>query len=261
MPPESDDLTAEQAALKEAFIEHHGYWADAYDVLLEFDPEYLRLFGELSGHARGELDPKHREFVLISVNSLSSTLYANGVRKHIANAFEHGATFEEMFAILEWICAIGSHSFVEGAGVLVEETERPEPSAETREVRKRAKETFRCERGYWDEEMWGDLLELDPEWLERYAHMTAHPPRHASLDPKVREFIGLANDMTLTHTFEPGLRAHMQNALELGATPEEIVEVFKIVATTGVHTVNELLPILYEVAERRGELPDDAPLT
>lgn len=261
MSLDSSDLTPERQELKTEFIENHGYWTDAYDVLLEYDPEYLRLFGELSGHARGELHPKHREFILISINSLSSTLYGNGVRKHVSNAFDHGATFEEIFAILEWICAIGSHSFVEGAAVLVEEIDDTEPSEETLTARERAKETFRRKRGYWDDEMWADLLELDPEWLEQYAHMTAHPSGHTTLDPKVQEFIGMANDMTLTHTFKPGLRAHMENAIELGATPEEIVEVFEIVATTGIHTVNEIVPVLYDEAKRRGELPDESPLS
>lgn len=260
MPTEQNDLTPEQQEIKLEFTDNHGYWVEAYDILLEYDPEYLRLIGELSGHARGELHPKHREFVLISINSLSSTLYSTGVRKHIGNAFDHGATFDEIFAILEWICAIGSHSFVEGAAVLVEETENSEPSEQTITARERARETFRSERGYWDDEMWGNLVILDPDWLERYAHMTAHPPKHTKLDPKIQEFIGMANDMTLTHTFKPGLRAHMQNALDLGATPGEIVEVFEIVATTGVHTVNEIMPVLYDEANRRGELPEETPL-
>jgi alkylhydroperoxidase/carboxymuconolactone decarboxylase family protein YurZ len=58
-----------------------------------------------------------------------------------------------------------------------------------------------------------------------------------------------------THLYEPGTRIHMENALKLGATPEEIMEVLALVSVLGVHTIAMGLPVLLDElkkAETRG---------
>jgi alkylhydroperoxidase/carboxymuconolactone decarboxylase family protein YurZ len=44
----------------------------------------------------------------------------------------------------------------------------------------------------------------------------------------------------------------MQNALQLGATPEQVMEMLEIVSVIGIHAVMEAAPVLLEeVAEAR----------
>ena len=56
----------------------------------------------------------------------------------------------------------------------------------------------------------------------------------------------IAIDAATTHLYEPGLRIHIQNALKLGATTEEIMEVFQLTSVLGMHTCTVGVPILIE---------------
>ena len=50
--------------------------------------------------------------------------------------------------------------------------------------------------------------------------------------------------------YAPGTRRHIQTALKLGATMEEIMEVLKICVTFGMQACNLGVPILAEELER-----------
>ena len=78
------------------------------------------------------------------------------------------------------------------------------------------------------------MMELDPEMFKRYVDYSSAIFK-GPLPPKVAEFILIAVDASVTHMFEPGLRAHMRRALELGATKEELLEVCELVSLIGIH--------------------------
>jgi alkylhydroperoxidase/carboxymuconolactone decarboxylase family protein YurZ len=80
-----------------------------------------------------------------------------------------------------------------------------------------------------------EMLELDPELFNRYLEFSAPFWKKGPLAPKVREFIIIAVDASVTHMFEPGLRAHIRRALELGATQEELLQVFELISGLGIH--------------------------
>lgn len=105
------------------------------------------------------------------------------------------------------------------------------------------KERFIKERGYWAE-IWDDFLELDEDFFEKYLEFSAHPWKHGTLDPKIKELIYIAIDVATTHLYEPGIRVHIKNALKYGATKEEIMEVFALVSVLGIHTFTVGVPIL-----------------
>ena len=50
--------------------------------------------------------------------------------------------------------------------------------------------------------------------------------------------------------YAPGTRRHIQSALKLGATVEEIMEVFKICVAAGMQASNLGVPILAEELQR-----------
>lgn len=118
------------------------------------------------------------------------------------------------------------------------------------------KERFTEQRGYWSE-LYDDLLELDPEFLDCYRGFSAHPWEHGELDPKVKEFIYIAIDASTTHLYNKGTRVHIQNAFDRGATVEEIMEVFELASVLGIHSITDSVPILVEEAKKRGKLPED----
>lgn len=105
--------------------------------------------------------------------------------------------------------------------------------------------------GNWNE-AWDDAAELDPVWLEKFLDMATLPVRSGVLEPKVYEFLAIAVDAACTHLYAPGTRRHIAKALDLGATPQEIMAVLQAVAVLGIHSVALGAPMLAEEMKIRG---------
>jgi alkylhydroperoxidase/carboxymuconolactone decarboxylase family protein YurZ len=105
--------------------------------------------------------------------------------------------------------------------------------------------------GQWNK-AWDEAAALDSEWMERFLHMATLPVSKNVLDPKVYEFIAIAVDASCTHLYAPGTRRHVAKALDLGATPEEIMAVLQCVAVLGIHSIALGAPILAEEMKSRG---------
>ena len=95
-----------------------------------------------------------------------------------------------------------------------------------------------------------EFFEIDPVWTESI--IAASLPVYTSgiLSPKLAEFLSIAVDASVTHMYAPGTRRHIQTALKLGATVEEIMEVLKICVSQGLEASNLGVPILAEELER-----------
>jgi AhpD family alkylhydroperoxidase len=257
---ESDtELTEKQREVKEKFKEQRGYWSEMWDDFLKLDPEFLDLYRAFSAHPwnEGVLEPKVKELIYISIDVSTNHLYNRGTRYHIQNALDYGASVDEIMEMFQLTSVIGVHSATEGMPILADEVGRPgEPAEEVAAEQERLKDRFEEERGYWSES-WEDVLQLDHEYFERYLEYSAHPWKEGVLDPKVKEFIYIAAVASTTTLYNPGIRVHVQQALEYGATREEIMEVFQLISVLGVHTLTESVPVLIDEAKKRGKLPDD----
>jgi alkylhydroperoxidase/carboxymuconolactone decarboxylase family protein YurZ len=97
------------------------------------------------------------------------------------------------------------------------------------------RELFIAKRGYWNDS-WQFILEQDPDFFEGYLHMSSYAWEHGTLSPKLREFVYIVTVASVTHIFPPGLRQHMRNAIELGATEAELLTVLQIASTVGIQT-------------------------
>ncbi len=105
--------------------------------------------------------------------------------------------------------------------------------------------------GEWNRD-WDPIAALDPEWMERFLAMGSLSYTRGVLDPKTLEFIAIAVDAACTHMYGPGTRRHIAKALELGATPQEIMAVLEAVAVLGIHSVALGAPMLVEEMNKRG---------
>jgi alkylhydroperoxidase/carboxymuconolactone decarboxylase family protein YurZ len=97
--------------------------------------------------------------------------------------------------------------------------------------------------GDWNP-LWDTMREWDPEFIEAYLTFRSVPHRKGPLPQKVKEFILIAINAATTHLYAPGVRRHMQNALKLGATREELLEVIQLTTIMGIHAINVAVPIL-----------------
>ena len=99
------------------------------------------------------------------------------------------------------------------------------------------------------------MAEVDVDFLEAYERiyeLTA--VRKGKLPPKVREMIVVA--AVAIGGYLPGLKDHVRRAIELGATKEELVEVFQSAyfhtgALTLVHGMVALIDVLKELEDER----------
>lgn len=113
-----------------------------------------------------------------------------------------------------------------------------------------------CDRlkagGHWNE-AWNDFYELDPEWTEKFIDMGMTPMLSGVLDPLTLEFIAIAVDASCTHMYAPGVRRHVRKALELGATPAQVMAVLQCTSVLGIHTMSLGAPILRAEMAGRSE--------
>lgn len=252
---ESDELTQDERELKEQFIADVGYWEPGFDAVLRCDPEFFEVYREWGSypHETDALAPEIREFVMIAAYSQTTTCRAAGIRRHVGRAFEAGAEFEEILEVLQIASVLGMHSFMIGAEILDDELGLSEDFSG--EAFESFLDDFENRRGYRPE-WWAPYYAPDPEFFDRYVDYSAHPWEQGVLAPKTREFLYIAIDATPAHLLEEGIDGHMQNALELGATREELVEVFELVSTLSFDTITTGIPILVDEARERDHLPD-----
>jgi alkylhydroperoxidase/carboxymuconolactone decarboxylase family protein YurZ len=100
-----------------------GSWNSAWDDAAALDPRWMEDFLKMGTSAwqRNVLDPKTLEFIAIAVDASCTHMYAPGTRRHIAKAFDLGATPAEILSVLQAVAVLGIHSVAMGAPMLVEE--------------------------------------------------------------------------------------------------------------------------------------------
>lgn len=259
MPPE--DMSERQRELKEEFVSQRDYWPAAFDQLLRYDPDFFDKYLNLSTQAdqTRNLAPKVQEFVRIVYNNTPAIrVDEDKTRQHIRRALNYGATFEEVMEVLQIVSTVGVHSVIKGVPTLTEEASVPEVKDEEVIADKdRVRDYFIEKRGFWDEDLWEKFLQQDHEFLEAYADFSAHPWEEGVIEPKVKEFIYIALDIGTPHFFIVGLGPHIQNALDHGASPEEIMEVFELHFDNGLQTIEIGMPILVDEAKKQGLLPNE----
>lgn len=250
-------LNPEQEAMKQEFIEVRGYWNEFWDGLLWLSPDFFKAYLDLSAvpWKTGTLDPKIKEFIYIAIDASTTHLYEPGLRIHIQNALKYGATKEEIMEVYQLTSVLGMHTFTMGMPVLFDEM-RAAGKGEELDIafdarRLALKEHFIRYRGYWNES-WDGLLKLDPDFFAAYIEFSSIPWRTGRLEAKIKEFIYIAIDAATTHLYEPGLRVHVRNALEYGATKEEIMEVYQLTSVLGMHTCTLGVPVLLDELGRSG---------
>jgi alkylhydroperoxidase/carboxymuconolactone decarboxylase family protein YurZ len=249
-------LTPAQQTIKDDFIRLRGSWSEAWERILELDAGFLRAYLNLSAvPARHQaLAPKVREFVFVAADAAATHLYAPGIRQHMRSALEFGASAAELMEVLELTSTLGIHACNIGVPllleVLAEEGLRPGPAPLT-ERQEALKAEFTRNRGYWHE-FFDGLLELDPDLFAAYADFSSVPWKSGVLEPKVKEFIYIAFDAAATHLYVPGLKVHLRNAVRLGATVPELMEVLEVVSVIGIHAATVGAPILAEELRAAG---------
>jgi alkylhydroperoxidase/carboxymuconolactone decarboxylase family protein YurZ len=215
----SDDKVP--AALRERFNSSYtvagGYWTTAMTA--------------------PHLSARIKELVVLALHASASALNSEAVTRHVQRAREAGATEADILDVLLSIVGLANHALYFALPLLVDELQSAGgPAASLPELRPdiaAVKADFIRTRGFWTEER--DLLaRFMPDYFVALSAASVEPWRTGSLSTRERELIFIAIDASVTHMYAPGLRLHIRNALKAGATRNEILEVFHLVALMGL---------------------------
>ena len=242
--------------MRAEFESVHGYWNEAVDDVRRLDPVFFRAYLDLSTVAEQAraLEPKVRQFVRIAIAGAATHLFVPGLRRHLARAVELGATDAELMEVFELTATLGIHAANAGVPILLEvlaETGAAPDVFQLDERQQALKADFERNRGYWNP-IWDGVLKLSPDFFEAYLEFSSVPWKHGVLEPKVKELIYCAFDVSSTHLWLPGLKLHIRNALGYGATPTEIMEVIQIASVLGTDTFEYAMPALREARDAGG---------
>ena len=201
---------------------------DAYDAVDRF-------WGAV--YKSPHLSPRMKELVLLALHGSSSSLNAQAIDRHVKRALMAGASPSDVNDVLVTIIPLANHPLYAGISVLLDELKKAgqesaaEPPPLTADVQA-IRDDFISKRGYWTP-MRDVIGRLMPEYFKSFIHACMEPWRSGSLTPKERELLYIAIDCSVTHTYEPGMRMHIQNALRYKATRDEILEVFQLAGLMG----------------------------
>ena len=199
----------------------------------------------------GVLPRKDVELISLAVNAACTNLSAEGTRRHVRGALDAGATRDEILMILKVASLLSIHTCSLGAPILLEEAKAAgvtlTPTAAATPVCDKMKAA-----GQWNP-AWDAFFEIAPAWTEAIIAVSLPVYTSGVFSPKLAELLSIAVDASITHMYAPGTRRHIQTALKLGATVEEIMEVLKICVASGIQASNLGVPILAEELQRAGQ--------
>ena len=247
-------LTEEQQRAKETFIQERGIWkwSDMWESILRMDCNIVSAFARFSScpHKADVLEPKVRELICVAIDASIIHLHEPGMRNHIRRALELGATKEELLETLEICSCIGTHTFVTALPILLEKCGEVHKERKKEEPAKSGRMMEKPET--WDE-VFEQGVKLDSKYFDAFFDFINAPRKHANLPEKTRELIYLAVDASPTTVYIPGIKEHVKNALSLGATPLEILNVLEIVAGLGIHSITVGVPLCKMILEETSE--------
>jgi len=242
-------LTPEQQQLKQALVNTGEEWSVLWQTILARDPAYFAAYVKLRSVALGQrrLSRKQQELIMLAIDASCTHLFEPGMRAHIHAALRAGASKSEIWEVLELTSVLGLHAVNVGVPLLQEalaakgqplSTTAGNASPEHRQLHSSLQQPSDAIGGFWATSK-DALFALSPDFLEAGTEFASVPFNREKdeLDLKTKELIYVAIDCTTSYFRQPALKAHITNALDCGATPEEIMNVFELASLMGGQTI------------------------
>ena len=253
--------TPRQEEVKQKFIDARGKWkwSAMWDTILELDPDIIDAYADYSSVAekREVLELKMRKLICVAIDSVTGCLNANGLKNHMKHSLQLGIRVEEILETLEITSTVGTCTYDLGMPLLIEAMQARGVSVAAIELddrRKALKKAYMDSHGgYWTDAK-ENILSVDPDYFETFSKFESVPEKSGPLSEKERELLYIAVHAAPVTLHRDALKYHIEKALDIGITMEEIAEVFEIVSTLGIHAITMGVPILKEaIAEVAAE--------
>lgn len=241
------------SGIRENFRRRRGYWNEEWEGLLRINPAYVAAYLELSAYTaeRGSLSPKTRELIYVATNCSPTHFFERGVRQHARFARQYGASLEELIAVAMVVSTVGVQTYLLGAAALEEIMPGAFSSSEHADYAKTVHKKHLQLLGAALPEV-DAAISVDPAFYDAWLNFaTAAIGTGGPLSNKDSHLVALAAYAMCTQLSGPGVRQHMRAALASGATPDEIMDVCKLITSMGVHAVVLPVPVLIDEWEKQ----------
>lgn len=183
------------------------------------------------------LTPRMKELILFAMHASAASLNEASTRRQIERALAAGANHADLVDVLISIVGLANHALYSSVPVLQEELRAagiaPMATGADTSAFAAAKERFIHIRQFWNPDR-DPLAERMPEYFGALTDLSVAAWEDGPLTRKEREFICIGIDCTVSHSYAPGLRIHIRNAIAEGANEGEILEIFQLAATMGL---------------------------
>ncbi|MDO5625568.1 MAG: gamma-carboxymuconolactone decarboxylase [Pseudomonadota bacterium] len=221
-----------------------GLRAHGLDRLHAIDPHWAAAWQALATRSAGaSLAPKLAALIRLNIDVTATHLHAPGVQRHVQACLDAGATRAEIMAVFKLAAVIGIHALALGVPMLEAELKaRGLPDDAAPQPATPVTDAVRA-RGQFNP-LWETLARWDPAWLERFLAMGLPLWTDGVLPPLWIELLCISGDAAITHLYAHGTQRHIEAALAMGATREQILDVLKIVSLQGIQSMALALPFL-----------------
>jgi alkylhydroperoxidase/carboxymuconolactone decarboxylase family protein YurZ len=215
----------------------------AEKALSQDDPQWLERIRDLERETlRGVLSPTTTMLVQLIVHASVTGLSESHVRRFVRGALKVGVTREQILAVLKLCTILGIHAAAQAAPILSECLARSGTEIKTQSGRVPTIQSMRSNGEFND--AWEELEKWDPVWLDRFLSVGLAKEIKDVLGPHDFELLCIAIDASVSHLYNPGTRRHIDAALRIGVSPEEILEVIKLVSIHGIRSIDVGIQIL-----------------
>lgn len=251
------EYNKKQLRIRQQFFDDRGEWKwnHTWATILALNPDIMSAYSTMSSvpHKKGNLNPKVKELIYVAIDNAITHYYTPGMMSHLKHGMlDLGVTKEELMEVFAITSTIGTATYTTGVPILKSillQKGIDIDGQELTELQMELKERWITERGFWSDAM-DSILRLDPEMLEAYMDYISASEQGA-LDSKTRELVYIAVNASPTALNTDGMALHIEKALNLGVTADEIIEVFELVACLGIHSITVGIPAVNQILEER----------
>jgi alkylhydroperoxidase/carboxymuconolactone decarboxylase family protein YurZ len=199
-----------------------------------------------AGLAAGEpLEPLAVGLVTLAAAVSVTALNRAAVNAAIGQAFDAGASVDQIQEIIALASGLGVHSLMVSSVALLDEAARRgliDPEAPLDPERQQLWDKHVGDDPFWQgfaAELPGFLeamLRLSPDIFAGFFAYCAIPWRSGTVRARIKELAALACDAAPSHRFRPGFRVHLKNAIKLGVGRTAIFQTLDIAAAGPEHS-------------------------
>ena len=214
----------------------------AADLIDRFAPLYSEAILKFSSieEIAPKIGLKYGCLLALAANLSCTQLDFHNSRHLMKLALGAGVTKEEIIETAQILCCTGIHATTMAVRVLIEKLDpsgklrQSENDLDQRKIELR--KAFARERGYWNQN-WEAMLWLDADYFETYTRISSFPWTFGTLPNAIKELIVIVADTLPSHQHERGTAVHVDMALQIGLTKQEIIEAACIASTVGANSV------------------------